>query len=354
MTLPVRANISTSSLSSSRLRASWYYDDDNDECDQYDDIYSSSLSTTTSSAISFREGSCTTRTQQQQPQKVFCWGGWILNLVAIQTQQSKQQQAKQLSGFTPVGNLSTTGSIASKKRRSSFKVIVDTTALSSPTFSSSDEYDSDDSSNSINSLPHPIVTLLQHDNDTIESLQEQADLCIQECRLSDALHIYQRLLELHRATGQSPILIGKIHYQTGMIQYKRKYYDEALSHFDQALFIYQLNYDLPEYYDQNYNCDSNSNDNDSQNDMAIDMYQVYYATGHVHLSNQNPYRAIDYFKRAMQFVVKQPSNTDTKSLIPIHYQYYEQVLFALGAAHEAIGDAVTATNYYNIAKLGPK
>jgi tetratricopeptide (TPR) repeat protein len=139
-----------------------------------------------------------------------------------------------------------------------------------------------------------------------------------------------------------------------MIQYKRHCYNEALCHFDQALFIYQVNYNPDEI-------NNNDDDNDDNDDVALDFYRVYVATGHVHLSNHNPYRAIDYFRRALQYVQPEPSTQasqpppslsskqrfqqrhDTTYRMPY---YYAQVLHALGTAYETIGDEKEAQWHY--------
>jgi tetratricopeptide (TPR) repeat protein len=201
-----------------------------------------------------------------------------------------------------------------------------------------------------------------HDNDNeeelmddiqrIRSLEREGDRYEQDGFLVEALSVYQRLLELHRATGQSANRIGKVHYRTGMIQYKRHCYNEALCHFDQALFIYQVNYNPDEI---------NDNDDNDDDDVALDFYRVYVATGHVHLSNHNPYRAIDYFRRALQYVQPEPNTQasqpppsmlseqrfqqrhDTSYRMP----YYAQVLHALGTAYETIGDEKEAQFHYH-------
>jgi hypothetical protein len=342
--VPVRYlhNISKPETSST-TRSTWY-----DEGDKNDN--QSSSSSTTSSVANPR-----------QPGKEMiafnmCWGGWFLKL----TTQRKQQSSVT---FTTI-------------RKPSLNIVTPSSSTSL------DEYDDDDhgdqesscSSGSTGSTPSarhsPFASLSMYNNNDdnqyreispeelvddlyiIQSLQTEGERLEKQGLLLDALDAYQRLLELHRATGQSAHQIGKIHYHTGIIQYKLGNYNESLCHFDQALFIYQLNYDP----------DEDSNDISH----TKNFYDVYYATGHVHLTNHNPYRAIDYFHRAMQFVqqLEQPSttqftstdvnnnrNTTTKNnqTSKLYNQYYAQLLHALGTAHEAIGNDSEAVQYYQTA-----
>ena len=331
-------------------RSSWYNDED-DDSDKNDDLSSSSYSIS------------------KENLTVPCWGEWLLKLTTYrqtkQQQQPQQQHRLQLHAVL---------------RKPSTKVLAtssSTTSLDSDIGHDDDDYDHESSCCSRCMTPPcpPMVSFpksrannreedseeeqeeehLSDDMQLIRSLEVEGDRFENDGLLVEALSVYQRLLELHRATGQSADRIGNVHYRTGMIQYKRNYYNEALCHFDQALFIYQLNYNPDEDYPE-IDEDDDDDNYSGNNDIALDFYRAYVATGHVHLSNHNPFRAIDYFHRALQFV--KPETTSTLSTL-IHKNhttaskrrdaydtYYAQVLHALATAYVSIGDDTEARLHY--------
>ena len=353
--------ISKSPCNTASTRSSWYDDDDDDDDDnnnnddKNDDLSLSSYSLSV------------TRENTTAP----CWGGWLLKWTTHRPKPSQQQQQLQL--------------LQRAIRKPSLKVVVS----SSSTTSDDSEIDHDDEEscgNNSRCLTPPCPPIVSfpngrdHDDEEeedeevalgcgdemhlIRSLEIDGDRFEQEGLLFEAWNVYQRLLELLRATGQSANRIGNVHYRTGMIQYKRNCINEALCHFDQALFIYQLNYN-PDDCHENHQDDDNESEEpyDADTDMALDFYRVYVATGHVHLTNQNPYRAIEYFQRALPFVVvtPEPNTTDavtaTVATVAVSKQqrsrrhdtydrYYVQVLHALGTAYEAIGDDTEAQLQY--------
>ena len=355
--------ISKSPCNTASTRSSWYDDDDDDDNNNIDDDDKNDDLSLSSYSLSV------TRENATAP----CWGGWLLKWTTHRPKPSQQQQQQQQLQL-----------LQRVIRKSSLKVVVS----SSSTTSDDSEIDHDDEEscgNNSRCLTPPCPPIVSfpngrdHDHDDeeevalgcgdemhlIRSLEIDGDRFEQEGLLFEAWNVYQRLLELLRATGQSANRIGNVHYRTGMIQYKRNCINEALCHFDQALFIYQLNYNP----DDNNGCHENHQDDDSESeepydadtDMALDFYRVYVATGHVHLTNQNPYRAIEYFQRALPFVVvtPEPNTTDavTATAVAVSKQqrsrrhdtydrYYVQVLHALGTAYEAIGDDTEAQLQY--------
>ena len=350
--------ISKSPCNTASTRSSWYDDDDDDNDkndDKNDDLSLSSYSLSV------------TRENATAP----CWGGWLLKWTTHRPKPSQQQQQQQQLQL-----------LQRVIRKSSLKVVVS----SSSTTSDDSEIDHDDEEscgNNSRCLTPPCPPIVsfpngrghdhEHEEDEvalgcgdemhlIRSLEIDGDRFEQEGLLFEAWNVYQRLLELLRATGQSANRIGNVHYRTGMIQYKRNCINEALCHFDQALFIYQLNYN-PDDCHENHQDDDNESEEpyDADTDMALDFYRVYVATGHVHLTNQNPYRAIEYFQRALPFVVVTPEPNTTEAVTATavavskqqrsrrhdtYDRYYVQVLHALGTAYEAIGDDTEAQLQY--------
>ena len=331
MSRPLEAKVHRHQNSNNKtIRSSWYHDDNNynDHNDDKNDDGSSS-----SSSVSYENST------------VPCWGGWLWKLAA------------QAPGRPRASTL-----LVVRKPSSLLKVLASSSSTTTDDDDDlDDEYDDDDDQESDRSRTPPpcppSVSAVSNEPDTelsdemqmIRQLQIEGDRLEQEGLLLDALNVHQRLLELLRATGQSANQIGKVHYRTGMIQYKRHHTNEALCHFDQALFIYQLNYDP----DQDEDADIDEDDDDNMDDMALDFYRVYVATGHVHLTNHNPYRAMDYFQRALQFVKPEPqlSSTMARRNASRKRPYYAQALQALGTAYEAIGDDAEAQRYYQNAAV---
>jgi tetratricopeptide (TPR) repeat protein len=190
-----------------------------------------------------------------------------------------------------------------------------------------DDDDDDDDEFVPHTVPHLHSTSRNNSSTSSTSNQEQMVLLQQRGlyylrhRLYDAaLPTYQILLELLRATGQSGQQIGLVHYYSGLIQYHRGYYYESLSHLDQALFIYQVN----QQQQQHHQCSGDPTPTTTNRDgggggggstngdtltaltFVMELYQVYFVTGLVHLATKNPYRAIQSLERAMQLVQQIP------------------------------------------------
>lgn len=160
------------------------------------------------------------------------------------------------------------------------------------------------------------------EEETVLRLKQRGDMLESLGELSEALEIYQRVLELQRANGSDQI--GEIHLRTGVLHWKRGAYEESLRHLDQAIFTYQLH------------CETTPDK---------DFCEVLLATGRVHLSRGDRSLAKKCFRRAVSFLQEDGENDIPESAKPL----YAKVMHALGTVYEASGKFDKAVRHCQVA-----
>lgn len=147
----------------------------------------------------------------------------------------------------------------------------------------------------------------------IQKMKQEGDLLERKGKLSEAIAIYQDVLELQRSNGSDEI--GGTHLRAGVLQWKRGAYRESLCHLDQAIFAYQLRHETT---------------------SDEDFCEVLLATGRVHLSRGDRSLAKKCFRRAISFL---QDDRDLVSEFPVLAKpLYAKAMHAMGMVYEASGN----------------